>query len=149
MPVAHSVHTIHRAYIFRRTLFVAILPVSGLLLLLGWASWDNFLLLLLIWIPYVLLNAFVFYKNFRLFVAPDALQVNSGVWGRQSKVLKWYKIQQVMVQQSIYQRHRGLATLTLVTAGGNVSVPYITLELAHNIRNYALYEIERSGRHWM
>ena len=149
IPAAHSVHKIHRAFIFRRTLFVAIIPVGLLLLVLGLINWSPWLLLLLLWIPYTAVNAWFYQRNFRLFIAPDALQVNSGVWGRDSRVLQWYKIQQVILQQTIYQRNHALATVKLVTAGGLVQIPYVSLALAQAVNNYAMYQVEQSRRHWM
>jgi putative membrane protein len=148
-PAAQSVHCIHSVYPFRRMLLMGIIPIAVLLVLFWVIKWDNRALLFLLWIPYVFANAFVYRNNFRLYVSPDAFQVNSGIWGRSVRIVKWYKIQNISLQQSIYQRHKGLADIQLVTAGGKITIPYISLELAHMILNYALYEVERSGRSWM
>ncbi len=146
---ADSVHYIQPAYPFRRALLVGILPVA-FLLLLGWLFWWRlWLLWSLLWVPYVFINAVFFRKNFRLYLSAGALQVKEGVWGRESKIVKWYKLQHISLHQSIYQRHHSLATLVLYTAGGTITIPYITLGLAQMVRNYALYEIERSNRPWM
>jgi len=102
-----------------------------------------------LWVLYTFLNAWYYRKNFRLFVAPDAFQVISGIWGRKVRVVKWYKIQQVILQQSLYQQRKQLATIRLVTAGGAIRIPFIPLELAQQIQNYALYEVERSDRPWL
>jgi putative membrane protein len=147
--MADSVHRVHAVYPFRRILLVGIIPVALLLLIIWLANWNNWFLLLTLWIPYVYFNALVFRKNFYLYVSPDALQINSGIWGRKVQVLKWYKIQQVIVVQSIYQRQHQLASLKLVTAGGILHIPYVTLQLANLVRDYALYEIERSPRPWL
>lgn len=146
---AHSTHVIHTVYPFRRTLLVAIIPVAVLLLAAWLTWWKVWMLLLLLWIPYVFINAWFFRRNFRLLIAPDALEVKTGIWGREVKIIKWYKIQQIGLQQSIYQRQHALATMHLHTAGGAVDIPYIPLELANRIRNYALYEVERSAKPWM
>ena len=148
-PTAHSVHGIHRSYAFRRTLMAGILPVA-VLLLSGWLiNWHHWMLWALLWVAYTFLSAFVFRKNFRLFVAPDAMQLRTGVWGRESRVVKWYKIQHIKLKQSMFQRRKGLASLSLYTAGGTISIPFVPLELAERLRDYALYEIERSPRAWM
>lgn len=146
---AHSVHHIHKVYPFRRMLFLGILPVGFILLMLSIFIWKYWFLLLIFVLPYVYINSWFFRKNFRLYVSPDALQVTSGIWGRQNRVLKWYKIQQVILTQSIYQRQHQLASVELVTAGGNIEIPYVSLQLANTIRNYALFEIERSTRAWL
>jgi putative membrane protein len=110
---------------------------------------NPWLLLLLGWIPYVAIQAFFFRRNFQLFVNTGALQVNSGVWGRKVQIVKWYKGQQVRLQQSIYQRSKGLATLKLSTAGGTITIPYIPLALAQQLQDYTLYEVERTNKAWM
>lgn len=148
-PVAHSEHGIHRVYPFRRSLLHGVLPVA-VLLLAGWLyGWQLWMCWVMLWIPYVFFNALVFRKNFRLYVAPDAFQLNSGIWGRETKIVKWYKIQQLSLDQSLYQRSKGLASLHMRTAGGTLNIPYIPLALAEKIRDYALYEVERLDRSWM
>jgi len=146
---AHSSHPIHPIYPLCRMLMAGVLPVFILLPVTQVAGWNAWMLLLLLWIPYKFLNAYFYRKNFRLFISPDAFQVNSGIWGREVKVVKWYKIQQVKLRQSIYQRRKNLATIKLYTAGGYVKIPFIPLELAKMVQNYALYEVERSHRPWI
>jgi putative membrane protein len=148
-PTARADYGIHTAYIFRHTLFVAILPMLLLLGILLPIFQNPWLLLLLLWIPFVAVQAYFFRRNFRLFVAPDALQVNSGIWGRKVQIVQWYKAQQVRMQQSIYQRSKGLASLKLSTAGGTITIPYIPLALAQQIQDYTLYEVERTTKAWM
>ena len=140
---------IHPAYTFRRTLLMGILPVALLLTILLLANWNPWLFLMLLWIPVIALHAFFFRRNFTLYLAPDALQVNSGIWGRKIQLVRWYKTQQVFLKQSIYQRRKALATLYLSTAGGTIAIPYIPLELAQQIQDYTLYEVEREERPWM
>lgn len=148
-PTALANYGIDRSYTARRTLLTGILPIGVLIIILLLIKWSLWWLLLLLWIPAIALHAFVFRRNFQLFVAPDALQVNSGIWGRETKIVRWYKIQQVFLKQSIYQRRKELATLQLSTAGGTITIPYIPLKLAQQIQDYALYEVERSARAWM
>lgn len=148
-PVAAADYGIHQAYIARRTLFRGILPVALLLTILLLIKWNPWFFLIALWIPIVALHLFLFRRNFRLYVAPDALQVNSGIWGRKTQIVRWCKTQQVFLEQSIYQRRKALATLYLSTAGGTITIPYIPLKLARQIQNYALYEVERSERAWM
>lgn len=148
-PTAQADYRIHTSYTFRRTLLFGILPVALLLTVLLLINWNPWLFLLLGWIPIIALHAFVFRRNFRLYVAPDALQVNSGIWGRRTQIIRWYKTQQVFLEQSIYQRKKELATLYLSTAGGTITIPYISLKLAQQIQDYTLYEVERTERAWM
>jgi putative membrane protein len=148
-PSALADYGIHPAYTTRRTLLRGILPVALLLPILLLINWNPWYFLILLWIPVVALHAFIFRRNFRLYVAPDALQVNSGTWGRRTQIVRWYKMQQVFLQQSIYQRSKALATLHLSTAGGTITIPYVPLKLTQQIQDYTLYEVERAERAWM
>ncbi|MBO9566928.1 MAG: PH domain-containing protein [Niastella sp.] len=148
-PLAAADYGIHTAYTARRTLLIGVIPVAILLTVLLLIKWNPWLLLITLWIPVIALHAFVFRRNFRLYVAPDALQVNSGIWGRKTQIVRWYKTQQVFLEQSIYQRRKELATIYLYTAGGKITIPYIPLKLAQQIQDYALYEVERTEQAWM
>ena len=145
---ADSVHGISKVYPFRRMLIPA-LPVTVItaLIFYPWLGADAcwFGLLLPVWFT----QAWYFQKNFRLFIAADALQVLQGVWGREVKLMRWYQLQHFELRQSIYQRSKGLATVILYTAGGSVKLPFISLQLAHSVCNYALYKTESSQEPWM
>ena len=147
-PVADSQHTIHKSYPVRRML-VSGVPIALIVTLATSFYLREYALLFLLIIPYVYVINLVYRKKFRLYLSPEAFQVNSGAWGKESKVAQWYKIQYVQLNQSIFQRRKQLATLVLHTAGGQIRIPYIDLELARRMTNYALYKVESSQRSWM
>jgi membrane protein YdbS with pleckstrin-like domain len=74
--------------------------------------------------------------------------VKKGIFGIHELVLKWDKIQSVHLDQSLYQKRVHLATVKLNTAGGKIILPWLALQQAKQIRNYALYKIESSSRPW-
>lgn len=148
-PAAVGVYGIHPSYTIRHTLLRGLLPVGVFLMVFLLIKWDPSWLLLLLLVPVVTLHAYIYRRNFHFYISPEALQVNSGTWGRKTQIVKWYKGQQVTIQQSIYQRAHALATLQLSTAGGTLTIPFIPLELAKQIQDFTLYEIERSDRPWM
>ena len=125
------------------------LPLALLCVVLTYYWLHLYALLFLVIMPYVLLENIVFRKNFRLYISPDAFEIYSGAWGRASTIAQWYKIQYVQVKQSIYQQRHHLATVVLHTAGGQIRIPYIEVELARAVSNYALYQVEQSNRSWM
>ena len=84
-----------------------------------------------------------------MYVSPEAFQVNSGAWGKEIQIAKWYKIQHLQLNQSVFQRRKKLATLVIHTAAGSIKIPYINLELAQTIKNYALYKVESDERSWI
>lgn len=146
--IADSTHTMHRVYPFRRML-VAGIPTAVVLAALAfpWIGWYG--LLFLLWVPYAYFLNVIYRNRFRLYISPEAFQLNSGVWGRETKLAKWYKIQYLELTQSMFQRRKKLATVIIHTAGGQIRIPYIDLELAQLIKNYALFKIETSEKSWM
>ena len=100
------------------------------------------ILWLLLWLVLISIYSILFQRKFRLWMDSEALQLRRGFLGREELVLKWDMIQTVIIQQSIYQEGRELATVVLYTAGGQVKIPYIPVAAARNIVNYALYKVE-------
>jgi putative membrane protein len=135
---------IHPAYVFRRILVTGIIPVA-VLGLAGFYFFQWNVLWLTAWLALISISSSLFQKKFRLWADIDALQIRRGFLGREELVLRWDMIQSVSLQQSIYQEGHDLATVSLYTAGGTVSVPFIPLKDAREIVNYALYMIERKS----
>lgn len=68
--------------------------------------------------------------------------------GKRTVILKWEKIQSVKITQSLFQQCKSLADLIINTAGGTITAPYIPLEDARELQNFALYKVESSGEPW-
>jgi putative membrane protein len=146
--IADSTHTMHKVYPVRRMLLAGI-PTAVIISAIAfiWLKWYT--LLFFLWVPYVYIINSIYRKRFRLYISREAFQLTSGIWGKKSKLAQWYKIQYMELIQSIYQRRKKLATLVIHTAGGQIKIPYIDVELARMIQNYALYKIESSEKSWM
>ena len=147
-PIAHTAHMIDKIFPFRRMLVTG-LPVGLIGTALAFFWIEEYALLFLMWIPYVYIMNIIYRKKFRLYLSPEAFQVDSGAWGKETAIAQWYKIQYVELRQSIYQRKKQLASLVIHTAGGKINIPYIRLELARGIQNYSLYKIETATRSWL
>ena len=117
------------------------LPVA-VLALAGYYFFGWTVLWLSLWVALTSVYSILFQRKFRLWMDADALQLRRGFLGREELVLKWNMIQSVVMQQSIYQEGRELATVVLYTAGGQVKIPYIPVSAARKIINYALYKVE-------
>lgn len=132
---------IHPAYIGRRFLFRGVIPA---LVVTGFAYLnfgpDGFWALL--WIPLVLLTSWLFQKKFRLLLHPGVIQVHRAIFGKEEILLTWNRVQSVKIIQGIYQRQKGLATVLLYTAGGVIRIPFISLDHANQLQNYALFKVE-------
>ncbi len=92
--------------------------------------------------PVWMFFAYIYLKNFSVSIAVNALQINHTLFSKSYSLVRWDKVVSVVVKQSIFQRRRNLATVTLFTGGGSVSLPYISLKEAGEIRDYALYKSE-------
>src|SRR5690606_4598187 len=112
-----------------------------------WLGWQALAVLLLY--PFLVWGDFQWYRNFRWQTNETGIQMLSGVFGRKFSLLNWRKIQQVHLDQNLYQRNRHLATVVFVTAGGKLSLPYIPLTTAHRLVDQVLYEVEGKTESWM
>lgn len=139
---------ISKGYVYRTTLIRGIIPF--ILLSAIAAIFVGFNTLLLVSIPiYVLISSWLFFRKFRFNYNSEILHIRKGIFGNSEIIVKWNNIQSVSVGQSHYQRRKNLATISLYTAGGTLSIPFIALDQARAIQNYALYKIESSIIPWM
>jgi putative membrane protein len=106
-------------------------------------------LLALVYALLVFLFTWLHVRKFRLWAYDDIVFIRRGFLGKSDMMLKWFKIQSVTLSQSIYQRNKKLANLTLSTAAGKITVRYLPLLVARQLANYALYKVESSGEPWI
>lgn len=78
----------------------------------------------------------------------DGLAGRGGLLGHEVEACLFRKAQEVTVKQSPLQRRHGLATLSVGTATGPVTVPYMDHGEACRLRDYTLYRVESSRRRW-
>ena len=60
-----------------------------------------------------------------------------------------FKTQSVDFRQSFFQKRRGLASLRVNNASGQIDIPYIPEDMANKLMNYLLYHVETSNKKWM
>lgn len=142
-------HGIHPTARTRFILFAGLLPcvalsVTGFLL-------DRQMLAIAVWahLPVAVWMGHLYYRKKCLALHTDYALLKGGIFGDDYKLLEIYKIQAVSLRQSFYQWRRDLATVTMYTASGDVSIPFIPVKKAEQIRDYLLYRIEVDERAWM
>ncbi len=135
-------------YWYRKTLLTS-LPLTIILIGAGvyWLQWQAMWIGLIIF--YFALRNYQWYKNYRWQANEEGLQLYSGLWGRRYQLLVWKKIQQVNFTQTPYQRSHQLASLHFTTAGGSVTLPYVSLSTAKALVNVVLYWVESKNEKWM
>ncbi len=90
-----------------------------------------------------------YYRSVKLSVNRDMLFLTKGWVFPSTLALKFYKMQNVTLSQSIFQKRRGLATITFYTAAGDETMPHLPIEEARELYNYILYKIQSDARSWM
>lgn len=143
-----TTHRISRLIIWRRLLFLGLLPALALVGM-TYNAFGLQCLVWLVWIPIQYIASIYYHRNWRVAVNEEGLQIHWGIWFRKNVLLQWYKVQSVSLRQSIYQRRHDIANLTFYTAAGSVRIPFLPLETARQLRDYVIYRIESDERDWM
>ena len=78
----------------------------------------------------------------------QGLAWRSGFLAVRLDVFLFRKAQDVCVAQSPLERRRGLATLDVILASGQVRVPYIDHATARALRDYLIHKVEASDLPW-
>ncbi|MEM6967203.1 MAG: PH domain-containing protein, partial [Bacteroidota bacterium] len=142
-------HVIHPLVIYRRVLYIGLLPAGFLALNFWWRGAGDDAWWSLAWVAIVLLFSWIYQRNFRYYVSDEGIRISTAIIGKTVTLLKWFKIQGVEIQQGIYQRRKDLCNLVFHTAAGTVKIPYIELGKAKRIQDFVLYKIESSEESWM
>ena len=102
----------------------------------------------LVSLPIAALIAWVRWRRQGYLHDDDGLASRSGFVGRKVDAFLFRKAQSVDVTQSPLQSRKGLATLHVRLACGQVVIPYLDLGVASRLRDYMLYRVESSRLRW-
>lgn len=130
---------VNKSYVSRSYLLYTLPLLLGILIA---AYFNPFFYWGLILLAYNAGSIYWFQQKFRMYVSEEVIHIQKGSYGSEDLLLLWHKIQTVTIQQSIYQRKNGLASVKLRTAGGMVTIPYIPIATANQLANFALYKTE-------
>lgn len=100
----------------------------------------------------VLLTPFLVVKytsKFKVLISTDLIQIKSGYVFTEESILKSFKVQNVKLKQSIFQKQSGLVSLKIFTASGSMVIPYVSEALGLALFNRLLFDIERTAKSWM
>lgn len=130
--------------------FLKIGPLPALLLVYFTWSWmGKWALLWLAWLALAAWLSSRYQRTWRWEVSDEGLRAASGAMNRKVVLLQWHKVQGVSLRRGFFSDKSKLARLTLYTAAGAVSVPFIPVEKALAVQNFVLYKVERDSREWM
>ena len=102
----------------------------------------------LAWLLVVALFAWLNWRRWGYMHDEQGLAVRSGFIGFRVEVFLFRKVQGVTTVTSPLQRRRGLATLRVHLASGDVTVPFIEEAAARQLRDYMIYKAESSRLAW-
>ena len=134
-------------YIRARLLSVGVLPAlvatAALVPAFGLVG-----LLALAWPLPVLLAAWQAWRRRGYLFDDDGLVSRRGLLGYSVDAFLFRKAQGATVRRSPLQRRKGLASLTVHLASGDLTVPYLDFATACRLRDYMLFKVESSRRRW-
>lgn len=110
-----------------------------------WIFW----LTAFIWLAIIAGYSFLILKKRYFKINNDQIRVSKGAITQKWQQMELFKIQAVEFKQTIFQKRRALASLTLMNASGSMTIPYIEESLAKQIYDYLLYHTEISEKEWM
>ncbi len=132
--------------------FFIILPV-GIGFLINYFgnqfSAKQFVLLVLFYSLFLGIIIYFGFKNYQLKVSKEFIIKQSGAWDIDHEIIEPYKIQAIETQQFFWQKKANIGSVTLSTAGGNISFSTGNFEEIKKLANYWLYQVETSDRNWM
>ena len=102
----------------------------------------------LLWIPFGALLVYQAWRRAAFRFDPDGLVRRSGLAGVRLDAFLFRKVQRVSIRQSWFQRRHRLANLSMFTASGAITLPYIDHATACRLRDYILYRVESSEQAW-
>lgn len=139
-----------------RKLGFAIFTTIGLPLL-GYSFFREILMeqiamsdfIMLFFVVFVGVIQFYLFKNNRLYINDDFIILQSGAWDVTNKIIKPSKIQAITTSQLFWHKNINVGSLTLHTAGGDISFQLGNFTAIKQYINLWLYKMEISDSNWM
>lgn len=141
--------SISKRFIFRLVAFW-VAPICSIVVGLGIAEqqWHLSVLALLIG---TVLSLLVVLRWYRWGYAADGefIYIRKGLFGVDYICFPIFKIQQTQFHQSVLMKRHNLANCQLILASGSASIPFIPEQIANQLIDQCLYQVEREKRQWM
>lgn len=147
-PIDVATAPISRRYIRKTWLLKVCLPILLVSIFILFLSGD--LRMLAIWLLAPLCYPLVVkrWRKYRFGLTPEHGLISSGFIGRRQVLFELFKVQRVVIKQSPVQRKHNLATLEIYLASGQLTIPYMPIELARQWFDLIYYRTETSSRPW-
>ncbi|WP_299128794.1 PH domain-containing protein [uncultured Winogradskyella sp.] len=134
--------------LYRLVLMSTVMLVIINVLLFFWSK--LFLLINIPLILYLAANAFYTYKKSYYHLDNEYIAIGGGrLIDTTTSFLEIKKTQAVSLNQTLFQKQRGLASVTIYSASKSVTIPHINLADAYRVKDYLLYKVEHENKNWM
>lgn len=136
---------------FKRRLFIftfLFLIIAYLGIFLGFQHYEIFYSVILV-IPFVVFLILKKVKKRFYKISDEILLVGKGLLETHHTYLEIFKVQNIQIQQTIFQKRSNVADLVLQTASGKIKIPCIPFKDAIKVYNHTLYKVETSQKEWM
>lgn len=134
------------------TFFFLLVPIAITLFLnhkTEFVTWNDWFMYMAIFSVFAGVMLWFSFKNYKLFVSNDFIIKQNGAWDIDTTIIEPYKIQAIETQQFIWQKATNIGSVTLSTAGGNVSFTTGNYTEIKQLVNYWLYQVETCKKNWM
>lgn len=101
------------------------------------------------YVAFIGLIQYFSYRNNRLFINNRFIIKQSGAWDVSNEIIEPHRIQAITTSQLFWHKSIDIGSLTLHTAGGNVTFQLGNYTKIKQYVNLWLYEIETSDSNWM
>lgn len=102
-----------------------------------------------VYVVLMFLYLFFEFKNYRLFVNENYIIKQSGAWDIEDQIIQLDKIQALSTSQLFWHKNLNIGSLTMYTAGGNITFHLGKFDKIKQYVNLWLYQIEKSNSNWM
>jgi putative membrane protein len=144
-----NIFNISQKIIYFRSFYYGFFPAIASILIFYKIGYLNYWWISIGWMFFILISNIVRQRKWRISVNEQILYVQHGLFGNFHRVLKLYKIQNISLKQTIYQRRNKLADIVIHTASGSIRIPFVSEELANKLTDYFVFKVESDKRSWM
>lgn len=127
------------------------LPLLGFIAVVYWLEpvFFEYSYILPFYIVFVGLVQFFKFKNSRLFINENFIIKQSGAWDVSNDIIEPSKIQAITTSQLFWHEKLDIGSVTLHTAGGNITFQLGNFTKIKHYVNLWLHKIETSDSNWM
>jgi len=139
---------------FRKLLFsiflLIVLPLSAYLTIGNWFanSIFEYKSIAVFYTVFIFIGLLFGFKNNSLHINDKHVIMQSGAWDIDNEIIKIEKIQAITTSQLFWHKSLNIGSLTIHTAGGNVSFQLGNFEKINQYVNLWLYQIEKNESNW-